>query len=452
MEPSHLRESRRVYQPPVQPSQSRPRQLVDCKTRLYMVVTNQLLTIAFSIVTNFTSLVEVPTDCVPRTLADIKHYGIGSPSSPIDIGLTQTNGGHFGVCDGVVSYFDSERSVFHEQDPGKLWKYSGTAILTTNEALLLASNTLQRLIVTNHAARGLAATRGAPKVHQAGIYEGQHLPFFKIEWPSITEGPYGANIEIDGRTAKVVHLVLFDDVFRDYALDAKIRRQVYTPESVPKLGNEDLLSPIKRFHLPQPSTNTAHQAIGAWLQFCYKLGCTPGSQTNVSDINWDLTWLYTNKQISASAPICQIRFKNGACFESINGITISHYPEDACFAGDWDRRPAENWARFRGEVTKDWTALAKRLELRLADKLQIPPNLLALCRAWPRFQPPEVGTRAYKCLVVDWRELPSHPLPIKAKETRLAFAAEFDLQTGDLKWISFGFEDANFAEALLRAR
>jgi hypothetical protein len=81
---------------------------------------------------------------------------------------------------------------------------------------------------------------------------------------------------------------------------------------------------------PHPTTNQVEKAIASWLKLCHALELDPGSQTNVASVFWPRTAIYTNPVISVAAPVCQVQFANGTCFEAINGVAFSHYAADAC--------------------------------------------------------------------------------------------------------------------------
>ena len=70
-----------------------------------MLDTNTLLTIAFSLISNFTNVVSIPPDAVPQSPADLERCPIGSPSSPIHLFLTGTKGTEFSILGGVVSRY-----------------------------------------------------------------------------------------------------------------------------------------------------------------------------------------------------------------------------------------------------------------------------------------------------------------------------------------------------------
>jgi len=47
-----------------------------------MIDTNQLLSIAFTLISNFTKVVEIPPDRVPQRRDDLQKIVVGSPRSP----------------------------------------------------------------------------------------------------------------------------------------------------------------------------------------------------------------------------------------------------------------------------------------------------------------------------------------------------------------------------------
>jgi hypothetical protein len=407
-----------------------------------MIDTNLLLSIGFSIITNFANVVHLPDNAVPKSPADLQRCLIGSPYSPIDLFLEDRQEKCFEISDGVVCRYSSPDSFFEIQDPKLIPNYTGTSLLTTNDLMGIASVTVQRLVK-----HGNPVTNGPPKIVYAGFYKGKRIPFFRIIWPNGNGGITDtAVVEIDGRTGQVVFARLWDTAFRDFVFGQKIKDQVYTPEPK-KPVLQETISPVRKFHLPQPSTNYVSKAIKNWLVFCNRLGFETGTETNVANVNWDHTWLYTNEEQSARMPVCQIRFVNSSRFESINGIVFSHVSQDACYVGFWDQRPPEEWSRFRGKIVKSWQELAKELEPLLIEKLGIPKELLAPFSPNSRFKAPDVGSEGIKRVIVDWRNWPHNTgRTVWTSETKLAISAEFDLETGELKFIKF--HDPKFIEAL----
>jgi hypothetical protein len=67
-----------------------------------MIQTNLLLSIGFSLVSNFTNVVPVRPEAVPTKIDDLKHYVVGSPNSPIHLYLVDRQGTEFWLDGGVV--------------------------------------------------------------------------------------------------------------------------------------------------------------------------------------------------------------------------------------------------------------------------------------------------------------------------------------------------------------
>jgi hypothetical protein len=414
-----------------------------------MVDTNALLSIAFSLIANFTNVVQVPSDAVPQNPADLSKFVVGSPSSPTDLYLVHRKGTAFWISGGVVYRYRSPGSFFRLQNTALIPNYEGTSTLDSNGVVRIAATALQRLIKTKDPL--LSETNGVPKVEHAGFYHGSQIPFYSIVWPRISRGPSrGADVEIDGRTGTIVFIHLWDMAFRDPVYAAKIKDTVYTEP--PKPPPAEPVSLVRKFHLPQPTTNYVQGAISNWMAFCGKLGVDPGTQTNIADVNWDRTWLYTNAANSETAPVCQIRFRNGACFESIGSTVFSDFAADACYTGFYGERPRVEWSRFTGKIVKRQEDLVKDLETVITEKLGIPKSVLAPFSAPRPHKPDEIADetgaiKTIKRVPLEWRNWPLHAgRTVWISETRLAFSAEFDLETGELKWISF--HDPQFIEIL----
>jgi hypothetical protein len=271
--------------------------------------------------------------------------------------------------------------------------------------------------------------------------------------------PWGGFVDIDGRDGKVVELFLTDIAYRDFALAEKIKSQVYRPEPDqagprPEPVRETYISSMQKHHYPPPTEAYAREAIPNWLSFCKRTGCDPGNQTNLSDIKWDASWVYTRPLISTAAPVCEIHFKNGVHFQSIGGVTLSHYCADACFTGLWGGRTREEWAPLWAKCTKDWKdwqGLARALEPAIVERLGIPKELLARYHAVPGVRPPEPEKWGYTRLLVQWRDFPLGR-EVAVSDTKLGFQAEFDLRTGALKSLNFVLgDDSRLADALRAA-
>jgi len=255
---------------------------------------------------------------------------------------------------------------------------------------------------------------------------------------------YDAAVEVDRRSGAIVLVDLFAKRFFDYDFALQISNKVYVPDR----ANETRTSTPAEAFSPGPgvATNMVADAVASWIWLCNRLGVVPGPQTNLDCVHWGETFVYTNSDISTSAPVLQVRFKNGVCFESCGGVTFSHYAADACFTGLWRRQPPEYFKPFEGTVSVTWKDLSTNLEGMLRNRLGIPAELLARFTADGKWKPPELGTRTTKRLVVEWRHWPRTEGFVPIQESILAFAAEFDLENGELKWINF--QDPEFIAAI----
>src|SRR6185369_9482790 len=83
-----------------------------------MLDTNQLLSIAFSLIANFTNVVHVPPQGVPRSRADLTRIGIINPTTRFDLYLLQREGYHYWIRHGVVQGYASPNSYFRDQGLG----------------------------------------------------------------------------------------------------------------------------------------------------------------------------------------------------------------------------------------------------------------------------------------------------------------------------------------------
>jgi hypothetical protein len=97
----------------------------------------------------------------------------------------------------------------------------------------------------------------------------------------------------------------------------------------------------------------------------------------------------------------------------------------------------EDRAQFHGRAAKRWEDLAKQLENTLVAGLGIPKQFLAPFSPSPELNKLDPGEEGTKRTVVAWRNWPRNANRfVSIDETTRAFAAEFDVETGELKWIN----------------
>ena len=396
-----------------------------------MVDTNALLSIGFAIVANFTNIVHVPPAEVPTTINDLQKYIVGSPNRPIDLSLQLKNGAYYWIFEGVVQGFESPGTYFQGQDFKNVAKYGGIPNLDSNQVRELATRTLESLAKTGNPVAGLS-----PRVRKAApTSDGREIPFYLLTWPGRTNSPcdVAAEVEIDARTGQIVRLQLWDKGFLDLPYSRKIRDKVYKPEPKPKF--EFPLPDRARFRFP--TTNQVLAGIRGWVELCKRLELSPGGDTSLARVDWSRSYIYTNHAISDNVPVTQVWFKNGVSFEAERGVILSHFASDSCYVGYWDDRPAEEWSPFHGRVIKRWQDLACDLETKLVERIGLSRSILRSCPQELVYVVPEVGADGVVRCVVRWRD--------EAEDARLrgsgfepfgAIRAEFDLQSGELKWIA----------------
>ncbi len=356
-------------------------------------------------IANFTNIVDVPSQAVPTEPGDLERCIIGRPGSAVHLILTHRNGTEFWIGKGVIYRYSSPGSFFSLQDPGLLPEFTGTTSLTSNDVVQIAEKALRKL-----AKRGNPLENGPPKVQQASEYRGRQIPFFRVSWPKAGPGDAVAQVEIDGRTGRIVCLDLRGDGFTDLALDEEIRKRVNAPEVTPTPKRQPYW-----LNYPKPTSEEAVKAIDGWLAFCKVLRLDPGAQTNLADIDWSSSWLAQTPSRSlwsngvCVAQACHIRFKSGACFDSAGGVASSYFSADGAFYLGNDYRPSGAWGPFEGTPTKKWQDLAKELEARIIERLGTPRSFIERLRTRrksPAEDPP--GHPVRRAFVV-WRMLPPKP-------------------------------------------
>ena len=398
-----------------------------------MVDTNALLALAFTLVSNFTQIVTVPSFAVPRTTNDLESYVIGSPNRSIDVYLVHKRGTEFWIRNGVVGAYRNPGSFYDAQDPDLLPRFTGTPVMSSNEAVRFATDTINRLTRTNNPIAGLVPTVRSPGLTSVGL-----VPFYKIHW-LIKQFPafrYDAEVEVDARKKQITKISLDAPEFRGPAMAQAISNQVYTPD--PRVLSS--VTPVTKGEriAPYPTTNEVEHGIQQWLALCQKLDLDPGGQTNLSQVDWERCAVYTNELYSAMARVIQIRFRNGACFEAIDGIVFEHFGEDACFTGFWGDRPRAEWAPFEGKVLLKWEDRAKDFEGFVSHRLGIPIATIRALSPAPITHPADVVSEGRARILVRWLEWPKDQSQLTELESiPHKISCEFDLRDGKVKWVGF---------------
>ena len=238
-----------------------------------MLDTNALLTIAFSLISNFTNVVHVPPEGVPHSRADLTKIGIINPTTRFDLWLVQREGYEYWIRDGVVQGYASPDSFFRGQGLDVPARLRGRPTLSSNQVVELATGILGRLGKT-----GNPAEKIRPTVKTPGEAD---LPFYLLRWPVSTNALISpaAELEIDARDGSVVAVELSAEEYYDPAFAREISNRVYTPDpprprKPPKRPGQDQWT---------PTTNEVQLLVPAWLNFCKRLGLEPGNQTNVAE-------------------------------------------------------------------------------------------------------------------------------------------------------------------------
>lgn len=385
----------------------------------FMIATNQLLSIAFAVISNFANVVEIPQRELPQQQEDLTKILIGTPNSPLDMYLVHKQGSEFWLSDGVVYQYYSPVSFFHMQDFSRRAGLVGPATLSSNEVVRRAIGVMERLVKN-----GAPLDRTVPKVQATAAPD---LHFYYVSWP-FSNSPFSDGlgaVEIDARSGRIATVTLLAPEFYDLAFAAEISNRVYSPAPPRK----PLPNPAAT--MPKPTTNQVEALIPKWLYFCQRLRVNPGSQTNVADLDWVESVVFTNANRAEPGALFKIQFLNRTVFESFNGRIVAHCCGDAAFGGFWADESVEHWKKFAGTPVKTWQDLADDLDSLLIQQLDAPRDYLA------KFRPVLCsrgggGTRhlvrwcdSEKLRGHQWYELRDRP-PI---------LAEFDLVSGEIKII-----------------
>lgn len=217
-----------------------------------MIDTNAVLAFAFSIISNFTNVVDIPLEQVPKCKADLKICSVGRSFFPLDVYLESKQGSSFWIANGIVEQFHAPKTYFELQDPKQISEFVGTATLSSNEVFALADTTIRRLIKN-----GDPLTNITPKVTVAQPYKGRPVPSYDITWP-LPENPQVfsiARVGVDARYGRIVLLSLHDTRFYDMALFQQISNRVYRPSMIVDTPPTVTNTPTRFLDL-EPSTQT----------------------------------------------------------------------------------------------------------------------------------------------------------------------------------------------------
>jgi hypothetical protein len=400
-----------------------------------MIATNELLKIGFAIVAGFTNVVQIQRGAVPTTAADLAKFVAGGPA-PVpstSLYLLDRRGNEFWIKDGTVYQFSSPGSYKELQNPSAISKFKGAPVLTSNQVVALATKTLQGLAKQGDPTEALRPSVRVPRASD-------QIPFYWITWPSTNRNGYSAFIEIDARSGFVTYLHLVSRSFYDYAFALQISNRVFTPDpewAVPSDWALQRRPPLKD-KVRHPGTNQVAELLQSWLWLCGKLGVDPGPKAGLPEVMWSRTFIYAS-EISNALPSVVVQFNNGTKFAAANGVAFSHYAADSCYVGPWQTMSRAEREGFYGTITKRWQDLAKGLENTLTEQVGLSNSLIKLFTPNPSLGVVgDVGSICMKRMVVSWRNWPDDKTrDVSIEETKLGFEAEFDLETGDLKWISF---------------
>ena len=124
-----------------------------------MIDTNALLSISFALISNFSRVVDVPPDGVPRDRSDLVKYVIGTPLLPDSVYLVHRKGTEFWLDWGTVEGYRAPGSYFQLQAPRRIPKFVGTTSLSSNDVFEIAARALRQLVK-----HGNPLTNGVPWV------------------------------------------------------------------------------------------------------------------------------------------------------------------------------------------------------------------------------------------------------------------------------------------------
>jgi hypothetical protein len=185
---------------------------------------------------------------------------------------------------------------------------------------------------------------------------------------------------------------------------------------------------------PKPSKTEILELIPKWLDFCRRFDLDPGPQTNIANVDWIETVVWTNENVLEHGTLMKIQFQNGTIFESVNGKIFGHFSGDAAFVGAWAERPGEYWTNYAGNLQFRWEDLAKRLNTLLTQKGPMAQSRLE--KFTPTLYVQGRGGMA-RCLVRWCDSEENRNMSVSLEDIKTALLAEFDLGTGQTKTLRF---------------
>jgi hypothetical protein len=402
------------------------------------IITNELLSISLAAIGAFTNIVSIPPKAVPTTTNEIARFAI-NPWRPTEVYITHSLGTDFWIRDGTIKSFCSPGSYSKLQDPDLIPKFFGVATLTTNELIAFGLNIVRKLLK-----RESHLSTTTPDIRTPGIVLGTNVPFVTLSWPGTNKDSafrYAVEVEIDARSSAVTWLDLQDSAFFDPAIASAILRTIFrtnqaaaAKESIPRKNN-----------FP-PSDQDVRRLLPKWTQFRKAMGFAEPKCVSIECVNWERSFSYTNRARS-STPAKQVRFNDSTCFEGIAEKVFGHYDADACFTGLWDERPAAEWEKFQGPIKKRWKDLVDNFEKHLENRFGLKRNYLNKFTPRLTYATGNFGDFGLKRARIGWLEIPRSEQITHMEDGRHpedAFSAEFDLETGEIKFINIENPDFIF--------
>jgi len=191
--------------------------------------TNALLSIAFSIVSNFCNVVSVPPEAVPQSTNDLATYSIGRQYFPLDMYLRHKHGTQFWIRNGAVQIYCYPGNYYSLQDPRLIPNYVGSSTISSNDVFLMATNIVRRLMKAYD-----PLTNTLPVLSKAKPYKGKEVPFYRVNWPDPMNPQVLslANVEVDARSQRAVEVSIIGPAFGDEAQVQRIKNLVFAePDS-----------------------------------------------------------------------------------------------------------------------------------------------------------------------------------------------------------------------------
>ncbi len=277
----------------------------------------------------------IPT---PIVQAQIRHFFCDPRAGEIGGWVTLTNGYQFWFEKGHVSQFESPHAYFSLQDPDLIPKFRGKMQMTTNEAVVLAAQTIVKLGYDANVFQ-----RNKLKVTLAPKDEGFDIPHCKIQWFSVgmdNRTNLVAEFEVNLDAKQIEQFAFFGKQFWRDNPEVGIKPDLL-PKPKPQYTGGNRLTPVSASY-SNAFINAALPQISDYAEKLKLPVSLPLQPAQFRDVQIGLL---------SGDTILQIILTNGYRFNYGNGYVAGFYAPDCFFTYDWEHDGSMKYEDFLGPLT-----------------------------------------------------------------------------------------------------